>query len=96
MEPDVEIAALRAEVAALRALVGPSEESYEKLQLDVLSARDAAKGTESELGTLRGTITELNTQLARARQDQDAVQRAYLFGRRSARRVGRRFRSSTR
>ena len=93
MNPDEEIAALRSEVAALRALVGPSEESYEKLQLDVLSARDAAKGAEAEMGTLRGTITELSTQLARARQDQDAVQRAYLASRRSARGIGRRLRS---
>ncbi len=96
MSPEDEILALREEVAALRALVGPSDESYAKLQLDVLTARDAAKGAEAELGTLRGTITEMSTQLARAQQSQDAVQRAYVVGRRSMGGVARRFRARRR
>jgi hypothetical protein len=47
-------AELRAEIARLRAIVGPSEDTYLKLQLDLLGARDAAVASESELGRLRG------------------------------------------
>ncbi len=84
MSSNAEIAALREEIAALRALVGPSDDDYRKLQRDVLNARDAAKGAEAELGTLRGTIVEMTAQLARARQDQDAAQRGVLLARRKA------------
>jgi hypothetical protein len=38
-------------------------------------ARQAARLAEAEAGRLRGEIVELKTQLARARQDQEAYQR---------------------
>lgn len=38
-------------------------------------AREAARLAEAEAGQLRGEIVELKTQLARARQDQEAYQR---------------------
>ena len=38
-------------------------------------AREAARLAEAEAGRLRGEIVELKTQLARARQDQEAYQR---------------------
>jgi len=64
-----EIAQLRDEVARLRSLVGPSESSYLKLQLDVLGARDAAKAAEAEVGVERGRIQLLETELDRALRD---------------------------
>lgn len=66
---------LRAEVERLRALVGPSESSYEDLQQDLLAARDAARGAEAAAGVLRGQVAELHVELARARQDQEHFQR---------------------
>lgn len=73
---DDETAALRAEVERLRALIGPSDVSYAALQDDVAGAREAARLAEAEAGALRGQIAELHVQLARARQDQERVQRA--------------------
>jgi predicted nucleic acid-binding Zn-ribbon protein len=70
-----ELAALRQEVERLRELVGPSEQSYVDLQQDLLAARDAAKGAEATAGMLRGQLAELHVELARARQDQDHLQR---------------------
>lgn len=69
---------LRAEVERLRALVGPSEQSYLDLQQDLLAARDVARGAEAAAGVLRGHIAELDVALARARQDQDHFQRMVL------------------
>jgi predicted nucleic acid-binding Zn-ribbon protein len=65
-----EIAELRAEVARLRELLGPSEESYVKLRLDVLGARDAAIGAEAEAGRLKGYCKALEAQVARLDRDQ--------------------------
>lgn len=70
--------ALRAEVERLRALVGPSEQSYLDLQQDLLAARDVARGAEASAGVLRGQVAELHVALARARQDQDHFQRMVL------------------
>jgi hypothetical protein len=67
-----EVAELQAEVARLRELVGPSEDSYRKLQLDLLGARDAAVASESELGRLRGYARSRDAEIARLRRD-------YLF-----------------
>lgn len=64
-----EIAALTAEVERLRALVGPSEEDYLKLRLDVLGARDAVITAEAEVGEQRARNQLLDTELARARRD---------------------------
>jgi hypothetical protein len=73
-------AALRAEVDRLRSLVGPTEQSYDDLRLDLLAARDVAKGAEAEAGVLRGQLAELHVALARARQDQEYFQRMLPAG----------------
>lgn len=64
-----------AELDRLRALVGPSEVAYEALQRDVVEAEAVARDAVTELGDLRGRIVELEGHLARARQDQDFLQR---------------------
>jgi predicted nucleic acid-binding Zn-ribbon protein len=74
-DPSREIRELREEVDRLRALVGPSEASYERMREDLLAARDAARGAHAEAGSLRGLNAELHVHLARARQDQDHLQR---------------------
>ena len=63
------------ELERLRRLVGPSETSYEQLLVDRDEARCVARDALSEVGELRGHIVELNTQVSRARQDQDLLQR---------------------
>lgn len=67
--PEDEIAALRAEIDRLQALVGPTEESYMKLRLDLWAARDLAQGAEAEVGQLRGRVRALEAELVRAMQD---------------------------
>jgi len=57
------------ELERLRALVGPSEDSYAKLRQDVLGARDAARAAEAEAGRLRARILVLEADVARARRD---------------------------
>jgi hypothetical protein len=64
-----ELAALRSEVEHLRALVGPSENDYRKLQLDLLGARDAAIAAEAEVGVQRGRNQLIETELARSQRD---------------------------
>lgn len=64
-----EIAALTTEVERLRALVGPSEDDYRKLQLDVLGARDVAMVAEVAVGLERSRSQLLETELARAQRD---------------------------
>lgn len=64
-----ELLTLRAEVAHLRALIGPTEESYEKLRLDVLGARDAAKASEAELGQARAQLMQLHSDVLRLERD---------------------------
>lgn len=66
-----ELDALRAEVERLRGLVGPSEESYEKLRLDVLAARDAAKGAEAALGNAEGYARSLEAEVVRLQRDHE-------------------------
>lgn len=63
------------EVDRLRSLVGPSEVSYEAARRDVAEAERVARDAVTELGNLRGRIVELEGHLARARQDQDFLQR---------------------
>jgi len=65
MSANEELLALRSEVARLRDLVGPTEESYEKLRLDVLGARDVAKAAEAALGSARARTVELQAQCDR-------------------------------
>ena len=67
---DSELEELRAEVARLRALVGPSEPSYIKLKTDVWGARDAVIGAEAECGILRGRVRSLEAELTRAIKEQ--------------------------
>ncbi|MEM8748347.1 MAG: hypothetical protein AAGF91_16715 [Actinomycetota bacterium] len=82
-----EVEELRAEVDRLRALVGPSEQSYADLRQDLLAARDHARGADAAAGVLRGQNAELHVALARARQDQDHFQRLVVGRSRSM--VGR-------
>jgi hypothetical protein len=63
------VASLWAEVQRLRALTGPSEESYVKLHLDMLGARDAAMGAEMELGQARAYVLALESEVARLQRD---------------------------
>jgi multidrug resistance efflux pump len=67
-----------AELDRLRALVGPSEASYEQLRAELAHARDAIRASEAQLGRLRGELTELRVDLARARQDQYQIRRIVL------------------
>ncbi len=67
---DAELESLRAEVRHLRELVGPSEESYAKLRLDVLGARDAAIGAELEAGRIKGRVLALEAEVTRLQRDQ--------------------------
>lgn len=57
------------EVQRLRALVGPSEDDYVKLRLDVLGARDAAMGAELELGQARAHALAMDAEVDRLRRD---------------------------
>jgi hypothetical protein len=90
----VELQELRAEVVRLRALLGPSEESYAKLRMDLLAARDAAIGAEAELGNLKGYNAALEAEVVRLQRDfvwfrEQVVMRLKRLGRRapSVRRV---------
>jgi hypothetical protein len=78
--PPDEVVALREENARLRALVGPTEQSYVDLRQDLLAARDVARGAEATAGALRGQLAELHVELARARQDQEHLHRALAAG----------------
>jgi hypothetical protein len=46
----------------------------EQLRRDLATAVAAARAAEADAGRLRGTIMEMQTQLARARQDQESFQ----------------------
>ena len=67
---EAELIELRAEVARLRDLVGPSEQAYTKLKTDVWGARDAVIGAEAECGILRGRVRSLEAELTRALKEQ--------------------------
>ena len=67
--PSDELSELRLEVSRLRALVGPSEKSYEDLTRDALTARDAARTAELETGRLRAQIVELEIEVRRWQRD---------------------------
>ena len=78
VNPDVagaDAAALRAEVARLRELVGPDEVAYVKLKTDMWAARDAAMGAELEAGALRGRVQALESALVRATRQSRYLQR---------------------
>ena len=49
-----DLAALHAEVARLRSLLGGDEESYQKLRMELWAARDLVMGLDAEAGNLRG------------------------------------------
>jgi predicted nucleic acid-binding Zn-ribbon protein len=66
-----EVEALRVEIDRLRSLLGPSEESYQKLRLDVLAARDAALGAEAALGNVEGYSRSLEAEVTRLQRDQE-------------------------
>jgi hypothetical protein len=77
-DADADVASLRAELARLRRLVGPSEQSYDDLRADVLAARDAVRLAEAAAGELRGELTEVYVALARARQIETALRHTFL------------------
>ncbi len=86
-----ELELLRVEVARLRELVGPTEESYVKLRVDLLGARDAAIGAEHELGVQRGYSQALEAEVARLQRDflwfrEQVVIKAKAFARPKCRR----------
>lgn len=62
------------ELDRLRSLVGPSEKAYAELRADVEEAQRVARTAVVDLGGLRGRIVELETQLARARQEQEFLE----------------------
>jgi hypothetical protein len=66
--------AVESELDRLRSLVGPSEAEYLALRRDVVEAERVAREAMTEVGSLRGRIAELETMLARSRQDQDFLQ----------------------
>ena len=63
------------ELERLRALVGPSEAGYRQLSADLDAAVAQTRSAELAAGELRGRLAEMSVQLARARQDQDTIQR---------------------
>jgi hypothetical protein len=63
---DADVGQLQAEVARLRHLVGPCEQSYDDLRADLLAARDAAKSAELAAGEVRGELAEAYAALDRA------------------------------
>jgi hypothetical protein len=63
------------ELERLQRLVGPSETSYSELLADRDEAQRVARSALAETGQLRGQVAELNTQVSRARQDQDLLAR---------------------
>lgn len=63
------------EIERLRALVGPSEESYAALAEDVVRSQAVAHDAVLEAGRLRARIVELEHELVRARRDADRIRR---------------------
>lgn len=68
-------AAEASEVARLRRLVGPNEQSYADLRFEVEAAEQAVRVAEASAGVLRGELTEARIALRRAQQDQFHVLR---------------------
>lgn len=68
------------ELERLRSLVGPSEASYRRLNADLDAAVEQTRSAELAAGELRGRLEEMSVQLARARQDQDTLQRRREMG----------------
>ena len=76
--PDIVIdgpEAPEAELERLRALVGPNESSYADLVDQLAAARDANRDAELRAGEFRGQLTQLRSELQRARQDQYHISR---------------------
>jgi hypothetical protein len=68
------------ELERLRRMVGPSEQRYEDLRADVVGAEAAARDALAETGRLRGELAEMRVELARARDEQDTLQRRREMG----------------
>lgn len=68
-DSSAELIRLRAEVERLRALVGPSEDSYEKLTRDAIGARQAAMEAELDAGRARARVVELENEVRRWQRD---------------------------
>ncbi|MGB0113276.1 MAG: hypothetical protein WBP59_08670 [Ilumatobacteraceae bacterium] len=68
------------ELERLRSLVGPSEADYRDLRNDLLAAEVELRSSMRDVGRLRGELVEMSVSLARARQDQDTMQRRAEMG----------------
>ena len=69
-----------AEFQRLRSLVGPSETDFRELRDDLIAASAQTMRAEIEAGRLRGELAEMSVQLARARQEQDTMERRREMG----------------
>lgn len=67
--PSSDVVALQSEVDRLRALVGPSEKSYEDLVRDAVDARDAARRAMFEAGKQSARVVELENEVRRWQRD---------------------------
>ena len=70
---DDELLELRTEVARLRELIGPNEQSHIKLRTDMWSARDAVIGAEAHARSLRSHVRTLEAALTRALKEQQWI-----------------------
>jgi chromosome segregation ATPase len=67
--------------------VADADQEIEQLRRQLAGAMTAAREAEAEAGRLRGTIAEMQTQLARARQDQESFQLLFDVKRRANERI---------
>lgn len=82
-----ELFELRAENLRLRQLVGPVEQSYAELRVELAEASDAVRAAETANGELRGEVMELTVALGQARHNMGKISR--IITQRSRRVVGR-------
>ena len=75
---EAELHRLRAENDRLRALLGPSEEDYAKLRLDLLGAVDAARGAQAVLGEAEGRVKVLEAEVARLQRSHRWLRRELM------------------
>ncbi len=87
VDVDVDVAALLAENARLRRLVGPLEQSYDDLRTELVGASQAVQAAEQANGQLRGEVMELTVALGQARHNIGKVHRIAI--QRTRRVVGR-------
>jgi chromosome segregation ATPase len=69
---------LRNELQRLRALLGPSEQDYRQLRLDLLGAIDAARGAQAALGEAEGRAMMLEAEIARLQRSHRWLRREIM------------------